>query len=85
AKLVQVAQSKLRILRDFGTTYHSTCASEAVSDKAIDASAVLYTPAASNQMPDFRVDNYRAACPAEGTEVGQGQWKYTSTGKLAEK
>jgi len=85
AKLVQVAQSKLRIIRDFGTTYRSTCASDAATDKAIDASTILYTPTAANQMPDFRVDNYRAACPAEGTEVAQGQWKYTSTGKLADK
>src|SRR5947209_1843089 len=85
AKLVQVAQSKLRIIRDFGTTYRPTCASDAATDKAIDASTILYTPIAANQMPDFRVDNYRAACPAEGTEVAQGQWKYTSTGKLADK
>src|SRR5205085_3936900 len=62
AKLVQVAQSKLRIIRDFGTTYRSTCARDAATDKAIDASAILYTPLASNQMPDFRVDNYRVAC-----------------------
>jgi serine/threonine protein kinase/S1-C subfamily serine protease len=85
AKLVQISQGKLRVIRDFGTTYHSTCASQAVSNKGIDSSVVFYTPAAINQMPDFRVDNYRAACPPEGTEVTQEQWKYASTGKLSDK
>jgi hypothetical protein len=36
-------------------------------------------------MPDFRVDNYRAACPPEGTEIAPEQWKYSSTGKLPDK
>lgn len=85
AKLVQVAQGKLRVIRDFGNVYHSTCGSASVSDKGIDSSVIFYTPASNNQMPDFRVDNYRAACPAEGSEVAQDQWKYTSTGKLPDK
>jgi hypothetical protein len=85
AKLVQVSQAKLRVIRDFGTTHHSTCGSENVTDKGIDSSVVFYAPAAPNQMPDFRVDNYRAACPPEGTELTQEQWKYTSTGKLPDK
>ena len=85
AKLVQFAQAKLRVIRDFGTTFHSTCASASAVDKGVDASAVLYTPAGASQMPEFRVDNYRAACPVEGTEVAESQWKYTSTGKLADK
>jgi tRNA A-37 threonylcarbamoyl transferase component Bud32 len=85
AKLVQVTQAKLRVIRDFGTTYHSTCGSANVTDKGIDASALFYTPAAINQLPDFRVDNFRVACPAEGTEVTPAQWKYTSTGKLTDK
>jgi serine/threonine protein kinase len=85
-KLVQVSQGKLRVIHDFGTTYRSTCGSESTSDKGIDSSVIFYAPPASNnQMPDFRVDNYRAACPAEGTEVAQEQWKYTSTGKLPDK
>jgi serine/threonine protein kinase len=85
AKLVQVSQGKLRIIRDFGTTYRSTCGSENANDKGIDSSVVFYAPAPANQMPDFRVDNYRATCPAEGTEIAQEQWKYTSTGKLPDK
>ena len=85
AKLVQVSQGKLRIIRDFGTAYRSTCGSENSSDKAVDSAVVFYAPPAANQMPDFRVDNYRAACPAEGAEISQEQWKYSSTGKLADK
>jgi S1-C subfamily serine protease len=86
SKLVQVTQGKLRIIRDFGTTYHSTCGSEKDGDKAIDSSVIFYAPAAAaNQMPDFRVDNYRAACPAEGAEIAPEQWKYASTGKLPDK
>jgi serine/threonine protein kinase len=85
AKLVQVSQAKLRVIRDFGTTHHSTCGSENATDKGIDSSVVFYSPAATNQMPDFRVDNYRAACSPEGTELTPEQWKYTSTGKLADK
>jgi S1-C subfamily serine protease len=85
AKLVQVSQSKLRVIRDFGTTHHSTCGSDNASDKGIDSSVVFYAPASTNQMPDFRVDNYRAACPPEGTEIAPEQWKYTSTGKLPDK
>jgi serine/threonine protein kinase len=85
SKLVQVAQGKLRVIRDFGTTYHSTCGNQIATDKGIDAAVVFYTPAANNQTSDFRVDNYRAQCPAEGSEVAQDQWKYTSTGKLPDK
>ncbi|MDT5062549.1 MAG: eukaryotic-like serine/threonine-protein kinase [Acidobacteriota bacterium] len=85
AKLVQVSQGKLRIIRDFGTTYRSTCGSENNSDKGIDSAVGFYAPTAANQMPDFRVDNYRAACPAEGAEIAPEQWKYTSTGKLPDK
>jgi S1-C subfamily serine protease len=86
AKLVQVTQGRLRIIKDFETTYRSTCGSEAATDKAIEASAIFYPPTAANgQMPDFRVDNFRAACPPEGIEVGADQWKYTSTGKLQDK
>jgi serine/threonine protein kinase len=85
AKLVQVSLGKLRVIRDFGTTYHSTCGSASVTDKGIDASVLFYTPAAAGQLPDFRVDNFRTACPPEGTDVEQAQWKYTSTGKLADK
>lgn len=85
AKLLQVSQGKLRIIRDFGTTYRSTCGNDNVSDKGIDSSVIFYAPAAANQMPDFRVDNYRAACPAQGTELTPELWKYTSTGKLPDK
>ncbi|MDT5122015.1 MAG: eukaryotic-like serine/threonine-protein kinase [Acidobacteriota bacterium] len=85
SKLLQIAQGKLRVLRDFGTTYHSTCGSQAIKDKGIDSSVIFYTPATNNQTPDFRVDNYHAACPPEGSEVSQEQWKYTSTGKLPDK
>jgi S1-C subfamily serine protease len=86
AKLVQVSQGKLRIIRDFGTTYRLTCGSESASDKGIDSSVIFFAPPApNNQMPDFRVDNYRAPCTAEGTEPAREQWKYTSTGKLTDK
>lgn len=85
SRLVQVSQAKLRVIRDFGPVYHSTCGNPNASDKAIDAAVVFYTPAANNQMSDFRVDNYRAQCPSEGSEVTPDQWKYTSTGKLPDK
>jgi serine/threonine protein kinase/S1-C subfamily serine protease len=85
AKLVQVAQGRLRIIKDFETTYRSTCGSEAASEKVIAASAIFYPPAATGQLPDFRVDNFKAACPPEGSEVSSEQWKYTSTGKLQER
>ena len=85
AKLVQIAQGRLRIIKDFETTYRSTCASEAAGEKIVEASAIFYPPAASGQMPDFRVDNFRAMCPPDGIEVGAEQWKYASTGKIQEK
>lgn len=85
AKLVQMAQGKLRIIRDFGTTYRSSCGNESAADKAIDSSVIFYAPAPGNQLPDFRVDNYRAPCPAEGAELSPEQWKYASAGKLSDK
>jgi hypothetical protein len=84
-RLAQVSQGKLKILRDFGMTYRSTCGGEGGSDKGIDASVIYFAPAAPNQIPEFRVDNYRAVCPAEGSELTLAQWKYVSTGKLADK
>jgi hypothetical protein len=33
-------------------------------------------------MPELRVDNYKAACAAEGSSA---QWKYTTDSKLPEK
>jgi hypothetical protein len=85
AKLVQITQGRLRIIKDFEKTYRSTCNSEAAGEKIVEASAIFYPPAANGQMPDFRVDNFRAACPPDGIEVGAEQWKYTSTGKLQDK
>jgi serine/threonine protein kinase len=81
ARLVQIAQGKIKVLREFGTTLRSNCAAEGASEKGVDASVIFSAPAAANQFPEFRVDSYRAGCPAEGSQVAPSQWKYVSTGK----
>jgi len=82
AKLVQVQQGQLRVVKDFGTTYFNACEAELENNPGLAASVVYVAPAANGQMPELRVDNYRAACPAEGSDA---QWKYTNEAKLPDK
>ncbi|HEX8845242.1 MAG TPA: protein kinase [Pyrinomonadaceae bacterium] len=79
AKLVQLAQGQLRIIKDFGTTYASMCEVSPEKNPGTAASAIFYAMAAAGQMPELRVDNYQAACAPEGTTE---QWKYTPLAKL---
>jgi S1-C subfamily serine protease/tRNA A-37 threonylcarbamoyl transferase component Bud32 len=84
AKLVQVSQGQLKVIRDFNTTYVSYCEAGLAPDSnpGVAASYIFYAPAQTGQMPEFRVDNYKAACPAEGSNA---QWKYTLDSKLPDK
>jgi S1-C subfamily serine protease len=85
AKLVHVSQGQLRSLRDFGTTYVSYCEAGLAPENnpGVAAAVVFYAPAAAaGQMPELRVDNYKAACAPEG---GGAQWKYTADTKLPDK
>jgi hypothetical protein len=85
AKLVQVAQGNLRNLKDFGTTYLSYCEAGLAPDNnpGVAASVVFYAPAAqTGQMPELRIDNYKAGCAPEGANP---QWKYTTETKLPDK
>jgi hypothetical protein len=85
AKLVHVSQGQLRAIKDFGTTYVSFCEAGLAPDNnpGVAAAVVFYAPAAqAGQMPEVRVDNYKAACPSEGSSA---QWKYTAETKLPDK
>jgi S1-C subfamily serine protease/tRNA A-37 threonylcarbamoyl transferase component Bud32 len=84
AKLVQVTQGQVRTLKDFGTTYVSYCEAGLAPDNnpGVAASVAFYAPAPNGQMPELRVDNYKAACAPEGASA---QWKYTTETKLPEK
>ncbi|HEX8920599.1 MAG TPA: hypothetical protein VF766_03930, partial [Pyrinomonadaceae bacterium] len=84
AKLAQVSQGQLRTIKDFGTTYVSFCEAGLSPDNnpGVAASVIFYAPATGAQMPDMRVDNYKAACAPEGSTP---QWKYTADAKLPEK
>ena len=84
AKLVHVSQGQLRAIKDFGTTYVSYCEAGLAPDSnpGVAAVAVFYAPAQTGQMPELRVDNYKAACPSEGSTA---QWKYTTDSKLPDK
>jgi serine/threonine protein kinase len=85
ARLVQVSQGSLRPLKDFGTTYISFCEAGLAPDNnpGVAASVVFYAlPAQAGQMPEFRVDNYKATCAPEGSTP---QWKYTTETKLPDK
>jgi S1-C subfamily serine protease/tRNA A-37 threonylcarbamoyl transferase component Bud32 len=79
AKLVQIQQGQLRVVKDFGTTYFNACGAELENNPGLAAAVVYVAPATKDQMPELRVDNYRAACPAEGSDA---QWKYTTETKL---
>lgn len=84
AKLVHVSQGQLRVIKDFGTTYVSFCEAGLAPDNnpGVAAAAVFYAPAQAGQMPEVRVDNYKAACASEGSSP---QWKYTTETKLPDK
>jgi S1-C subfamily serine protease/tRNA A-37 threonylcarbamoyl transferase component Bud32 len=84
AKLVQVSQSGLRVIKDFGTTYASFCDAglAAENNPGATASVVYVAPAQAGQMPELRVDNYKAPCAPEGANP---QWKYTPEAKLPER
>jgi S1-C subfamily serine protease/tRNA A-37 threonylcarbamoyl transferase component Bud32 len=84
AKLVQVSQGQLRTIKDFGTTYASFCDAglAAENNPGMTASVVFQAPAPSGQTPEFRVDNYKAACASEGVSA---QWRYAPEAKLPEK
>lgn len=82
AKLVQLQQGQLRVLKDFGTTYLSGCEAEGENNPGLAAAVVYQAPAPAGQMPELRVDNYKAACPPSGSDA---QWKYTAEAKLPEK
>jgi serine/threonine protein kinase/S1-C subfamily serine protease len=85
ARLVQISQGQLRSLKDFGTTYVSYCEAGLSPDNnpGVAAAVVFYAPTTqTGQMPELRVDNYKAACAAEGSSA---QWKYTTDSKLPEK
>lgn len=84
AKLVQVSQNQLRVVKDFGTTYASFCEAglAAENNPGATASVVFLAPATATQMPELRVDNYKAPCVPAGSNP---QWKYTPEAKLPEK
>jgi hypothetical protein len=84
AKLVQVSQGQLRTIKDFGTTYVSFCEAGLAPDNnpGVAAAVIYYAPAQNAQMPDLRVDNYKASCAPEGATP---QWKYTTDAKLPDK
>lgn len=81
AKLVQIQQGQLRVIKDFGTTYVNTCEANLPADTnpGLAASVIFQAPAPPGQMPELRVDNYKATCPAGGSDA---QWKYTAEPKL---
>jgi serine/threonine protein kinase/S1-C subfamily serine protease len=85
AKLMQVSQGQLRTLKDFGTTYISFCEGGLAPDNnpGVAAAVVFSAPTApTGQMPELRIDNYKAACAPEGSSP---QWKFTPETKLPEK
>ncbi len=84
AKFVQVSQNQLRVLKDFGTTYASFCEAglAAENNPGATASVVFLAPAATGQMPELRVDNYKAPCAPAGSNP---PWKYAPEAKLPEK
>ena len=84
AKLMQISQGQLRTIKDFGTTYVSFCEAGLAPDNnpGVAAAVILFAPSQTGQMPDLRVDNYKAACAPEGSSP---QWKYTTETKLPEK
>ena len=85
AKFVQISQGSLRTLRDFGTTYISFCEAGLAPDNnpGVAASVAFYAPVAqTGQMPELRIDNYKATCAPEGASP---QWKYTTETKLPDR
>ncbi|HJU56480.1 MAG TPA: protein kinase [Pyrinomonadaceae bacterium] len=82
AKLVHIQQGQLRVIKDFGTTYFNACEAELENNPGLAAAVVFQAPAPAGQMPELRVDNYKAACPSEGADA---QWKYTNEAKLPDK
>lgn len=84
AKLVQVSQNQLRVIKDFGTTYASFCDAglAAENNPGATASVIFLAPAATGQIPELRVDNYKAPCAPAGSNP---QWKYAPEAKLPEK
>ncbi len=84
AKLVQASQTQLRVLKDFGTTYASFCEAglAAENNPGATASVIFHATASTGQLPELRVDNYKAPCSPEGSNP---QWKYTPDAKLPEK
>jgi serine/threonine protein kinase len=84
AKLVQVSQGQLRVIKDFNTTYVSYCEGglSPDSNSGMAAAVVFIAPAATGQLPELRVDNYKAPC---SPDAANAQWKYTSEAKLPEK
>jgi serine/threonine protein kinase/S1-C subfamily serine protease len=84
AKLVQISQGQLRVIKDFGTTYASFCDAglAAENNPGSTASVIFQAPAQAGQMPELRVDNYKAPCAVEGSTQ---QWKYAPDAKLPAK
>ena len=80
ASLVDFHEGQLRTIKDFKMIKEDACESGS-SDSNVRASVIYYTPAAKGQMPEFRVENYRARCLSNGT---LGKWTFLSSGEMLE-
>lgn len=78
ATLVDVKGGQLHTIKDFKMIREDACES-GLSESQVRASVIYYTPAAKGQMPELRVENYRARCLRDGR---LGEWLFLSTGEM---
>jgi hypothetical protein len=78
AALVSLADGDWQVIKDFSKTEEDSCNSGS-SDSNATASVISYVPALKGNMPEFQVDNYRAACLSGGK---LGRWKFLSSGPM---
>ncbi|HEX8649512.1 MAG TPA: hypothetical protein VF708_01630 [Pyrinomonadaceae bacterium] len=80
ASLVDFQAGQLRTIKDFKMIREDACES-GLSDSNVRASVIHYSVAVKGQMPEFRVENYRARCLSNGR---LGKWTFLSSGEMTE-
>jgi hypothetical protein len=73
ARLVELKSKQLRLIETFEGTYENPCDADSASQ--ITAAAITYAADGDAKPPTFKVDLYRAPCPARGGEPNFGSFQ----------
>ncbi|HVF51865.1 MAG TPA: hypothetical protein VNA19_17405 [Pyrinomonadaceae bacterium] len=73
ARLVEVRDGKLKLIRDFGVIDEDTCDTE--RQARVTSGVIRATTEKGGAWPRFKVDFYRGPCPAGGAERDPSQFR----------